>query len=753
MIAALTLMAACMHAPATFPVDVRLGAEGDIDAWLIAGPYPNDGALQMRGTGFRTNHLGDEAAFAMPHEGKAQPWQGKEVRWRLALSRGRSGLDLREEFENAFPAIGYAAVTLVSDRDQDGVLRWGSDDGARLYVNGELLWEKQLPRGVTRDEETTPIRLRRGENLLLYKIEQGDGGWGLVARLTGPDGARIEGVRARLNVVPGEPGDSPESAVRAGAGKPGSVDAEVVRKLGDWRAKAALWVDRFRDQAEEPERLDQALEAASAAAQQAKTATPDAAAELRRQALANLRSAYDRARHPLLIAAQHPAPLSRVDVGKERFVRVMPGGRQFESGGEPFVPIGYNHNPDWPRLMASNPLVPESGNFDAKAYDPSVTDAWFEHLAQHGVNLVRLMVETPPSGNLEDPVGTFQPEAMVWLDNIVSAARKHGVRLMVTPYDTFWMNLRWDTTTYAPANGGPVRQKIDWYTNEAVIELQRERMRWLIDRYGNLDTIFCWEIMNEADLWWGATPAQIGAWADDMVRFVRQYSERKWGVVPMVTFSSAEAMPQGELADLLFRRPDLDFATTHLYIGASKAPNQPTDVIPTMEQGVRHALAQIRDARPYLDGENGPIDRWIADEATDDKVFHHQSWAHLAAGGAGSSLRWPYRNPHHLTPGMLGHLKRMRTFVDAVDWRAFTGDVRPLQVTFGEGLVGTSFATARGALVFAARTGGEGEKIVRVEGLPPGRVRAYDTQAGRWLDSGYLLPAGVESVCWVVDGS
>jgi len=278
------------------------------------------------------------------------------------------------------------------------------------------------------------------------------------------------------------------------------------------------------------------------------------------------------------------------------------------------------------------------------------------------------MVETPPSGNLEEKVGIFRPEHLIWLDNIFRAARKHGVRLWITPYDTFWMSLRADTSPYWAANGGPIQKPIDFLTKPEIIEDQKRRMKFLIDRYGNTGTVFAWEIMNEIDLWWGASPEQIKAWTNEMARYVRGYEHKRWGRNHILTLSFAEAEPKGLNAETAFQRKDLDFATMHLYLGASRAPKPGTAEQAGIDfaAGVSYARGQIQDNRPVLDGESGPIDHWISEAALDDEVFHQMSWQHLMAGGAGPGTRWPYRNPHHVTDGMLKTLKAMRAFCDGV---------------------------------------------------------------------------------------
>lgn len=736
------------------PLNLKLGPGGEIEGWLVA------------------------------KEPKT-PYGAEGGEWKFAYASPRDGLDLGRILggENTH---ALAATTLVSDRARKATLLFGTDDGGTVTLNGKPVWQKTIVRGVRRDEERVDLDLKAGENVLIFRVDQGVGGWGMIARLE-----KGEGVTSRVAIVADAKAKEYASIRAAAVGDTtrGNIhpyppfDAELAERYDDLRDRVALWNARIGRDAD--------LGKMASSITSPLDGNVDAAYERGRRAL---QERYDALRAPSVAKAQNPGPLFG-DVKAEIGIRVMPGGRQFvDAKGKPFIPIGYNHNPDWTELGHAYPLHGES-------YDPARTDRWFAKLKANGVNVLRMMAETPPSGNLEDKVGTFSPEHMTWLDNIVTSARKHGIRIMLTPYDTFWMNLRADASPYWTMNGGPVdpTRKIEWYTAPALREAHKRRNRWLVDRYGNLDTIFVWEPMNEADIWWDPKPEQLKAWSDDVVRDARDYQKKRWGVERLISISSAHPMPEGGLAEYIFRDPVLDLANTHLYIGAARRqPKDPSEVVAAEAQGIRHALANIRDNRPYIDTENGPIDDWIEDPAIDAAVFHDQSWSHLASGGAGSGFRWPYRGPHHLTDAMLGHLKVMRRFSDAVDWTRLTGAVTPLRfageaidtTTPGPGgsgapnadvnsenrtleggtLVATGYSTPKGAILFVARTAASKlsePATLPISGATPGSSRAaavdgrkaprlYDTERGVWIKDGASsstinLPANVRSVCAVWD--
>jgi mannan endo-1,4-beta-mannosidase len=127
----------------------------------------------------------------------------------------------------------------------------------------------------------------------------------------------------------------------------------------------------------------------------------------------------------------------------------------------------------------------------------------------------------------------------------------------------------------------------------------------------------------------------------------------------------------------IYRHPALDFATIHLY--EEGTIDFPEDTIaPAVSTGrlIRQALSEIRDGRPLLDSEHGPIHTYKDNGMTlpkgfDDEYFRHMQWAHFASGAAGGGMRWPNRLPHTLTPGMRQAQRALAGFLPMIDWPLF----------------------------------------------------------------------------------
>ncbi len=97
--------------------------------------------------------------------------------------------------------LGYAVVYVHADVDRtDLALRVGSDDQAILYLNGEEIYRNTKARRCTLDEdEVHPVRLRKGTNVLVFKVvnQAGLGPEGSL-HLGTKDGAVPKGIEYRL---------------------------------------------------------------------------------------------------------------------------------------------------------------------------------------------------------------------------------------------------------------------------------------------------------------------------------------------------------------------------------------------------------------------------------------------------------------------------------------------------------------------------------------------------------------------------
>ena len=64
-------------------------------------------------------------------------------------------------------------------------------------MNGTLVLERNVLRGLTPDEDVAKVTLEAGWNHLLVKVTQGTGGWQMAAVLCDEDGEPLEDLQFR----------------------------------------------------------------------------------------------------------------------------------------------------------------------------------------------------------------------------------------------------------------------------------------------------------------------------------------------------------------------------------------------------------------------------------------------------------------------------------------------------------------------------------------------------------------------------
>ena len=94
--------------------------------------------------------------------------------------------------------IAYLKTTVVCSAAQEALVELGSDDGVKVWLNGELVHGTNAARGCSPATDTFSVTLKEGENALLVKVIQGTGEWAACIRFRTPDGAAIEGLGTKL---------------------------------------------------------------------------------------------------------------------------------------------------------------------------------------------------------------------------------------------------------------------------------------------------------------------------------------------------------------------------------------------------------------------------------------------------------------------------------------------------------------------------------------------------------------------------
>ena len=160
---------------------LRPSARRFVREWNLAGPFP---AADM-----------DDLPTVFPPETEAEPAKsytgkdGAKVGWRTVRADATGYVRLDDLIKPNEQALVYGLIHVLSPDDRKAWLLLGSDDGVRVWVNGEIVHTNPVYRAAAPDLDVVPVRLKKGWNKVLLKVLQGAGGWGFYVRFADPEGA------------------------------------------------------------------------------------------------------------------------------------------------------------------------------------------------------------------------------------------------------------------------------------------------------------------------------------------------------------------------------------------------------------------------------------------------------------------------------------------------------------------------------------------------------------------------------------
>ncbi len=154
--------------------------------WLVTGPYPLEADPDDESKippGFERvyppeTNMQSDATFSTL-DGPSS--------WRMTEAGVSGLLDVTKCFETTDDVVGYARCLLVAPREMDATLSIGSNDGARVWVNGKLVYSKHIPRTGWPHDDNFPVHLKQGANPVLVKVENMGRSWRLFFSVHDPE--------------------------------------------------------------------------------------------------------------------------------------------------------------------------------------------------------------------------------------------------------------------------------------------------------------------------------------------------------------------------------------------------------------------------------------------------------------------------------------------------------------------------------------------------------------------------------------
>jgi hypothetical protein len=138
--------------------------------WWIIGPYENPDEKGL----YITYPPEQEFDTTKTYRGR----NNQSVRWQQVSNEISGYMDFTKIFKDSEFGVAYARSKIDMFQDADVKIGIGSNDGVRLFVNGQLVLDNKIARSAEPNQDIITVPLKKGQNGILLKIDQLGGGWG-----------------------------------------------------------------------------------------------------------------------------------------------------------------------------------------------------------------------------------------------------------------------------------------------------------------------------------------------------------------------------------------------------------------------------------------------------------------------------------------------------------------------------------------------------------------------------------------------
>ena len=306
-----------------------------------------------------------------------------------------------------------------------------------------------------------------------------------------------------------------------------------------------------------------------------------------------------------------------------------------------------------------------TGWYDARgtfAYDD-----WFAALHGQGANWGRLWMSSFAFGIewKDTGLGDYRNRLdRAWqLDYVLEEAERRDIHVMLALLThgafSLFFNSEWANNPYNAANGGPLVNPQDFFTDQEARRLFEQRLRYVVARWGWSTHLMAWELWNEVELVQPYVSAAVTAWHADMAAELRALDPNDHLVTTSHAFYPFDPS--------VWLNGGIDFTQIHLY----------TDIFPALHDVSAAVIDRTADrlavtGRPVLFAELGVDSRGPDETRTADPQgigVHDGLWAGVLSGGIGTGMTWWWDNLIALEPDlyypMFGAVAR---FVAGVPW-------------------------------------------------------------------------------------
>jgi hypothetical protein len=282
-------------------------------------------------------------------------------------------------------------------------------------------------------------------------------------------------------------------------------------------------------------------------------------------------------------------------------------------------------------------------------------DEWIARLAAQGGNYIRLWmpswafalewIQRDGGGALvSSSLGNYTDRLnRAWqLDYVIELARQHGIQVMLSIQNhgafSLSSNSEWADCPYNAANGGPLVQPREFFTDEEARELFKRRLRYIVGRWGYAPNIMTWELWNEVDLADQPSPTELLDWHREMAAELRTLDP--YDRLISTSTSLGDALTPGATFNALWELDDIDYTQAHYY-SFDGNPADFTQIFPRITRRLLRAGKPAFISEAGVDFQ-GPAETLEFDPEADG--FHDILWSAVFSEAFGIGMSWWWDN-------------------------------------------------------------------------------------------------------------
>ena len=176
----------------------RPDSDGYIRDWLMLAPIVlRDG--ESCAEALLKDQIPNESALH-PKAGDPIKVGGKDLAWRK-VTAATNYFDFNETLKSINDHVaGYLVTYLECDAEMpEIILAVASNDQGRIYFNGVDIYAFTEARPLMLDADKGKVTLKKGTNVIVFKITNEQNSWQAAMRLLDKSGAPLKGVRVKLH--------------------------------------------------------------------------------------------------------------------------------------------------------------------------------------------------------------------------------------------------------------------------------------------------------------------------------------------------------------------------------------------------------------------------------------------------------------------------------------------------------------------------------------------------------------------------